>query len=131
MLKSNGNKPKVLLVEDDLVIQMVHKRYAAELGCELTTSSNGKDAVELAERDYDLILMDVGLPGLNGIDATTLIRAHEKINHHHAYIVAVTGYKDLKSIDKCLAAGMDGVLHKPIAPTELKKVLISLGFKDE
>ncbi len=120
-------KWKILLVEDDPVIQLVHKRYIKQLGYELTIAESGKQAILLASQQFDLILMDIGIPEINGFEATTAIRFHEKHSPHQSRIIGLTGYSDSESFAKCLEAGMDGVLIKPVEPEEIKKIIDDLG----
>jgi len=128
-LQNKPMKPKatkVLLVEDDPVIQLVHKRYIKQLSCELVIAETGKQAVAYATQQFDLILMDVGIPEISGLEATAIIRSREKNNSHKTCIIGLTGYSDSESREKCLAAGMDSVLIKPIEPEEIKKILDQL-----
>ncbi len=118
---------KILLVEDDPVIQLVHKRYIKQLGCELTIAESGKQAITLANQQFDLILMDIGIPEISGFEATTAIRLYEKNSLHRSRIIGLTGYSDSESLAKCLGAGMDGVLIKPVEPDEIKKIIDELS----
>lgn len=120
--------PKVLLVEDDPVIQLVHKRYLNQLGADLTITDSGKKAVELSKYHFDLILMDVGIPEINGLEATTMIREREKNTEKKSVIIGLTGYSDPESRERCLAVGMDEVLIKPVEPETIKRVLQQLNI---
>ncbi len=124
--KSQKKMPLVLLVEDDPVIQIVHKRFIKQLGCELVLADTGKKAIALARAPFDLILMDIGVPEINGIEATIAIRQFEKMSSHQSCIIGLTGYSDSESREKCLAAGMDNVLIKPIELDEIKKIVDGL-----
>ena len=119
-------KPKVLLVEDDPVIQVIHKRYLTQLGCELTMTDSGEKAIKIAKQGFDLILMDIGIPEINGLDATAIIREKEKNNSHKTRIIGLTGYSDSDSRKKCFTAGMDNVLIKPVALEEIRKIFQGL-----
>ncbi len=115
---------EILLAEDNAVNQRLAARMLQKRGHRVTLASNGREAVELLERSrYDLVLMDVQMPLLDGIAATTLIREREKETGIHQPIVALTAYAVKGDQDRCLAAGMDGYLPKPIRPEELDALL--------
>jgi PAS domain S-box-containing protein len=115
---------EILLAEDNAVNQRLATRMLQKRGHRVTVVSNGREAVELLERSsYDLVLMDVQMPLLDGIAATTLIREREKESGIHQPIVALTAYAVKGDEERCLAAGMDGYLPKPIRPEELDALL--------
>jgi PAS domain S-box-containing protein len=119
-----GTALEILLAEDNAVNQRLATRMLQKRGHQVTVVSNGREAVELLERSsYDLVLMDVQMPLLDGIAATTLIREREKGTGIHQPIVALTAYAVKGDQDRCLAAGMDGYLPKPIRPEELDALL--------
>jgi PAS domain S-box-containing protein len=125
-----GTVLEILLAEDNAVNQRLATRMLQKRGHRVTVVSNGREAVELLERSsYDLVLMDVQMPLLDGIAATTLIREREKETGIHQAIVALTAYAVKGDQDRCLAAGMDGYLPKPIRPEELDGLLQSYGSK--
>jgi CheY-like chemotaxis protein len=110
--------PRILLVEDDQIIQHTHKKWIMKCGYEVEIAVNGQEAIEMAARGYDIILMDIGLPKLNGLDATKEIRKQEGVQKHTP-IIGVTGYGSEKETE-CLAAGMDAVLLKPATYEDLQ-----------
>jgi len=119
-----GTALEILLAEDNAVNQRLATRLLQKRGHRVTVVGNGREAVELLERSsYDLVLMDVQMPLLDGIAATTLIREREKETGIHQPIVALTAYAVKGDQDRCLAAGMDGYLPKPIRPEELDALL--------
>jgi CheY-like chemotaxis protein len=121
--KKTISQPWVLLVEDDQIIQRIHKKNLSDLGCRVDVAGDGKKAVEMAAaHEYHLILMDVGLPSLNGIEAAAAIRRHENFIKHTP-IVGLTGYSDDETQKECKAAGMDEVIVKPVALEKLKELL--------
>jgi PAS domain S-box-containing protein len=125
-----GNALEVLLAEDNVVNQRLATRLLEKRGHRVTVVSNGQEAVELIERSsYDLVLMDVQMPLLDGIAATKLIREREKETGHHLPIVALTAYAVKGDQDRCMAAGMDGYLPKPIRPEELDALLQTYGSR--
>jgi len=110
--------PRILLVEDDRIIQITHEKWIMKFGYELEVAVNGQEAVEMAAKGYDIILMDIGLPKLNGLDATKEIRKNEGAQKYTP-IIGVTGYGSEKEAE-CLAAGMDAVLVKPATYEDLQ-----------
>ena len=127
ILKKNINKlnskfkNKILLVEDELVFQCIHKTALKKMGYDLDLAEDGAHAIRLFERNlYDLILLDIGLPDISGIEVGKFIRTHNK--GKHIPILALTGYG--KQVEpQCLAAGFDEVLPKPIQLRELESIL--------
>jgi PAS domain S-box-containing protein len=125
-----GTALEILLAEDNAVNQRLATRMLQKRGHRVTVVSNGREAVELLERSsYDLVLMDVQMPLLDGIAATTLIREREKETGIHQPIVALTAYAVKGDQERCLAAGMDGYLPKPIRPEELDALLQTYSSK--
>jgi PAS domain S-box-containing protein len=115
-------QPLILLVEDDVIVQKVHKLMLEKAGCKVEVASDGNQALAMASNHYDAIFMDVGLPGMSGLEATQQIRQRE-INHKHTPIIAMTAYVHDGDRNNCLAAGMDDVATKPIALDALKQIL--------
>ncbi len=117
----------VLLAEDCLINQEVAVGLLELQGHSVRVVGNGREAVEaLREQPYDLVLMDVEMPELDGLEATRLIRAMERGTSRHTRIVAMTAHAVTGFQDKCLEAGMDGYLPKPIDPQRLYQTLESL-----
>jgi len=112
---------RVLVAEDSLVNQRITTRLLEKRGYRAVVVANGREALEaLKNENYDLVLMDVHMPEMDGLEATAAIRQREKETGFHQPVIALTA-----SIDRarCLAAGMDGHLEKPINPQELDEVL--------
>ena len=87
-------------------------------------AANGQEVLAALEKDsFDLILMDVQMPEVDGFEATAAIRKKEKSTGLHQSIVALTAHAMKGDHEKCLARGMDGYLCKPIRPQELDEVL--------
>jgi signal transduction histidine kinase/DNA-binding response OmpR family regulator len=115
---------KILLVEDNAVNQKVAKRFLERLGCTVHLASNGADAVDAFKQEkVDLILMDLQMPVMDGFTATRHIRDHEAFRSH-VPIVALTANAMVGQHERCLAAGMDGFLTKPLDQSRLRETLV-------
>jgi two-component system, sensor histidine kinase and response regulator len=87
-------------------------------------AANGREAlVALEEGTFDLVFMDVQMPEMDGIEAVTAIRKKEQLSGKHQVVIALTAHAMKGDEQRCLAAGMDGYLTKPIRPQELEAVL--------
>jgi two-component system sensor histidine kinase/response regulator len=112
---------RVLVAEDNQVNQLLTRRLLEKRGHRAVVVANGREAIEaLKTENYDLVLMDVHMPVMDGLEATAALRQREKETGFHQPVIALTA-----SIDRarCLAAGMDGHLSKPIEPQELDELL--------
>ncbi len=115
----------ILLVEDDPTLQMVFKRVVTHLGHACQTVGSGEEAVSLASENFNLIFMDVGLPGISGEDATQLIRKKEKQEQRpRTPIVALTGHANR---EQCISAGMDDYLQKPALIEDIRRMIEKHG----
>lgn len=119
---SKSNKLRVLLVEDNRMIQMVHYRLLERFGCHVDLAKNGQQALDMVSHCHDLIFMDIGLPDISGIEVTAEIRRREG-NNRRTRIVALTALLEQEIHEACLAAGMDGVETKPIAFDKLAFII--------
>ena len=115
---------RILLAEDNGVNQTLAVRLLEKRGYVVSVAGDGLAAVEaLKNGEYDLVLMDIQMPGMDGFEATAAIRAREKINGGRIPIVAMTAHAIKGDEEKCLAAGMDGYVSKPIQTVELFSVI--------
>jgi CheY-like chemotaxis protein len=127
-LRESRNRLRILLVEDNAVNQLVALRLLEKYGHTVCVAANGKKALEELEKEsYDLILMDVQMPEMNGWEATQAIREKEKTTGGHIPIVAMTAHAMKGDEERCLSAGMDAYLTKPIRTQELLAVLEEIG----
>ena len=120
----NKRKRSVLLVEDDKIAGKVVSMALTRLGCSVDIAESGEEAIEkLTHKDYKLLFMDIGLPGMTGIETATAIRRLKDENKSNIPIVALTGHAYGKSRQLCLNAGMQSVYSKPASLEDLKKAL--------
>ncbi len=118
---------RVLLAEDNVVNQRVGRRLIEKLGHFVVVVGDGRQAVfAMEEQDFDVVFMDVQMPVLDGIEATATIRQNERTSGTHQTIIAMTAHAMKGDRERCLAAGMDGYLAKPIRVDELAAVLASV-----
>ena len=116
---------RVLLVEDNPVNQIVAADLLRLEGHEVAIAVDGECAVTMAmEGDYDIILMDVQLPGMSGVEATQRIRREEAASGCHVPIVALTAHALQGDEERFRQAGMDGYLPKPLSPGQLRKMVL-------
>ena len=114
---------KLLIVEDNQILQCCLKAMLFNLGLTADIASDGKTALALYNQNYRLILMDIDLPDINGIEVTKTIRWVEKKKSCHVPIIAMTSHAgEPEYEDKCLSAGMDGFSGKPNA-AQLKSLI--------
>jgi signal transduction histidine kinase/DNA-binding response OmpR family regulator len=114
----------VLLAEDNLVNQRLATRLLEKRGHRVTLAANGREALAAIEKQaYDLVLMDVQMPEMDGLEATIMLRQGEKGSERHQPVIALTAHAMKGDQERCLAAGMDGYLTKPIRPQEIDEIL--------
>jgi CheY-like chemotaxis protein len=124
----NRNPLRILVADDNVVNQRVAQRLLQRAGYGVVLASDGKEAVDLLEREvFDLVLMDVQMPKLNGYEATAVIREREKTTGLHVPIIALTAHAMMGDREACLAAGMDGYVSKPIQPETLFKTIKAMA----
>ena len=111
---------RLLLAEDNLVNQKLAVRLLEKRGHSIEVAANGKLALEALEREaFDVVLMDVQMPEMDGFEATAAIRARERQTGGHTLIVAMTAHAMKGDRERCLEVGMDGYVAKPLQPDEL------------
>ena len=115
---------QVLLVEDNAINQRVARRFLERLGCDVQVVGDGRQAVEAYERNsYTFILMDMQMPVMDGLEATRRIRELETGGAKRTPIVALTANAMMGTLERCLEAGMDDYLTKPLDISRLQDVL--------
>ena len=116
----------MLLAEDNPVNQRLASWLLEKRGHSVVVAANGLEALEMIEKEsFDLVFMDVQMPVMDGFEATAAIRKKEASSAVRLPIVALTAHAMKGDREKCLAAGMDGYLTKPIRPQELDEILRS------
>ena len=115
---------KILLAEDNEVNQKLAVRLLEKRGHKVVVAGHGREAIEALERQvFDLVLMDIQMPEMDGIEATQYIRKTEEVTGRHQPIIAMTALVMKGDRERCLSARMDGYLSKPIRPQELDAIL--------
>ena len=117
---SGGRPLRVLVAEDNAVNQEVARRLLERAGHRAEIAANGREVLALLERErFDLVLMDVQMPELDGLETTAAIREKERRSGGHLPIVAVTAHAMRGDAERCREAGMDAYLAKPLQPRAL------------
>jgi two-component system sensor histidine kinase/response regulator len=118
---------RLLLAEDNPVNQKLAVRLLEKQGHAVVVAGNGREAVEIVQQQpFDLVLMDVQMPEMDGLEATAAIRERERGSGRHVPILAMTAYAMKGDRERCLEAGMDGYVSKPIQPRELWEAIDKL-----
>ena len=119
---------RILLADDNLVNQRLALRLLEKQGHTVQIAANGQEAVEAAARQsFDVVLMDVQMPVMDGFEATARIRRADELVGRRTPIVALTAHAMKGDRERCLAAGMDNYLSKPIQASELARVLATVA----
>ncbi len=118
---------RVLVVEDNPVNQRVVLRMLVKLGIDAHAASGGREALEAIERErWDAVLMDCQMPGMDGLETTSTIRARE-MGGSHLPIIALTANALAGDRERCLESGMDDYLTKPVSSNDLERALGAIG----
>jgi two-component system, sensor histidine kinase and response regulator len=121
LLKPPKN-PYVLLIEDNALIQIIHKAMLEDLGCKVDVADSAKNTFPLLENKYDILLIDIGLPDMAGFELIKKIRQEEQ-RGGQIPIIVLTGYSEEEERQLCLRVGANEVAVKPISKNNLKKIL--------
>lgn len=123
-LTRDRNALRILLVEDNAVNLALAVRLLEKQGYTTAVAASGREALALLEKQvFDLVLMDVQMPEMDGLEATAALRENEKGTSQHMPVIAMTAHAMKGDREKCLAAGMDGYISKPIKANELFQVI--------
>lgn len=118
----NEKSRKILLVEDNPMIQFFHKQMLLDINCDVDVASDAETAFDFLKNRYDFILLDIELPGMNGIQLAKKIRLGNTINNK-VKIYAITAHTVNKIIKECEMAGINKVISKPVDFQQLKNVI--------
>jgi signal transduction histidine kinase/CheY-like chemotaxis protein len=118
---------RILMAEDNPINQILGKKILSRVGAYVEIASNGKEALEkLKSNKYDLILMDIRMPEMDGYETSRQIRLSETVANNMTPIIALTANQDPEEKNNCFLSGMNAYLKKPYTSSELIQVLISL-----
>jgi CheY-like chemotaxis protein len=130
-LRENKHRYRVLLAEDNAVNQTLAVRLLEKRGYSVVVANNGAEALVAFENNpYDVVLMDIQMPVMNGFEATAAIRAKEKLAGGHVAIIAMTAHALKGDQERCIVAGMDAYVSKPIRTSELFSTIESVLSKE-
>jgi CheY-like chemotaxis protein len=119
-LRETRHRTNILLAEDNAVNQTLAVRLLEKRGYAVSVAGDGQAAIAAFEKDsFDLVLMDIQMPGMDGFETTAKIREKEKLSGKHTPIIAMTAHALKGDQERCIAAGMDGYVSKPIGTSEL------------
>ena len=128
----------VLVVDDDVVNRTLYARFLAELGCRSDQAENGRQALEMVvNKRYDLILMDLEMPVLNGDEAVRLIRSGAgmtpsmMVHYHGAAIIGVSALPEQEVLERTLSSGMNEFVIKPLLKSKLARIVEKYFFNDQ
>jgi two-component system, sensor histidine kinase and response regulator len=135
--RPKGRSLRILLCEDNPVNQKLAIRLLEKAGHRLQVAATGRQALaqweDAGEPAFDVVLMDIQMPEMDGMEATKAIRVREKNSGRHVPIIAITAHAMRGDKEKCLASGMDGYISKPIQPSEMfaeiERCLVQQGGK--
>lgn len=126
-IREASRKLRILLAEDNPVNQVVVLRMLEKMGHTVEIARNGQEAVSFTKVEpFDLVFMDVQMPEMDGLTATRSIREREKQTRIHIPIIAMTAHAMKGDKERCLDAGMDGYISKPVDSREIEHILVTL-----
>ncbi|MFH1146531.1 MAG: response regulator [Pseudomonadota bacterium] len=125
-------KPRILLAEDNPANRKLVLKILEKHGCNVSTAGNGKEVLDLMERDpFDLILMDIQMPVMDGLETARVIRSQERLTGKRVRIIAMTAHAMKEHRERCLEAGMDGFISKPIKLSELSCAISQIESRSQ
>ncbi len=127
-----GPRWHILVAEDNAAAQVIARKRLEKMGYKVQLAGNGMEALQMLEEgDFNLILMDVEMPQMNGLEATRVIRKNEIESGEHIPIIAMTAYAMKEDKERCLEAGMDSYVSKPVNFEELFNAIKGLQSPDK
>lgn len=124
-IEDSQARPRILLVEDDHVSQIIIQHLCDHMGWDIQITSSGIEALEILQKEQKcIILMDVQMPEINGFDLTRLIREKEALTGKHIPIIATTAYASKDDRERCIKCGMDDFINKPIDLKKLRDIVL-------
>jgi CheY-like chemotaxis protein len=133
MQSLDTNVPLILLVEDNIIALRLVEAIVEQSGCRFISATDGEQALELIKTvDFELIITDLGLPGISGTDLAYLIREWENSSNKSQQIpiIGLTAHTLIESERRCLEAGMNKVLRKPIFLDEMQELVFQFIKKN-
>jgi CheY-like chemotaxis protein len=125
-----GSGLHILLAEDNVVNQRVGRAILEKAGHTVVIAGNGMQALTLLDsQPFDLVLMDIQMPEMDGFEATAAVRGNERRTGKHMPIIAMTAHAMTGDRERCIDAGMDGYLSKPVDPPTLLGLVAEYGGK--
>jgi two-component system, sensor histidine kinase and response regulator len=126
-IREASRKRRILVAEDNPVNQVVVLRMLEKMGHTVKIAGNGQEAVSLTKGEaFDLVFMDVQMPEMDGLTATRSIREREKPTGTHIPIIAMTAHAMKGDKERCLDAGMDGYISKPVSSREIEHIIATV-----
>jgi len=124
MVHENRQRLRILLADDVEINRKVATRMLEKLGHSVVTVINGREAVAAWDKgDYNLVFMDIQMPEMDGLQATAIIREKERFSGRHIPIIAMTAYAMKGDDEKCLSAGMDDYISKPVKQEDMRRII--------
>ena len=114
---ANKRPKRALVVDDQAPVRMFHRRLLEQMGCECVEAADGPSALKAAEEPFDLVLLDVRMPGMDGFEVCKRMR--ERAPQSHVKIIVVSGNGDTDELAQALPRGADDYIAKPFSPQEL------------
>jgi CheY-like chemotaxis protein len=128
VLQAEQRARRILVAEDNLINQKFVRRLVEKQGHSVVVANNGREALNvLSEQEFDLVLMDVQMPEMDGFEATAEIRRREKATGKRQLIIAMTAHAMKGDRERCLKAGMDDYVSKPVGLAKMREILDSLN----
>jgi CheY-like chemotaxis protein len=123
-LVSKKTHASILLIEDNPIIQVLHKKMLENLGCKVDIAEHANHALKMLTKKYDLLFVDIGLPDIDGFELIKIIRKKHP-DKQKMPIIALTGFSEQAELQHCMRVGANEVVVKPASNETLKKILLA------